>query len=373
MSLSPCPARPTRHPRISNCISDYNPTTTTMLAFATSSTVSLHPPQRLTSCKRVHRTYRTTARLISLPTGLNIEVIDLPQYPSQSAQSSQPSIQSSVTSSKPPMLFVHGSLHAAWCFHLFQPFFAEKGYQTFAVSLRGAGLSQSGEKETSITIEQHISDLNALMGVLNLPQPPIIVGHSIGGFVIQKWVEQGTFNPSKMVLLASAPPSGLSKMSFRIIFKLGIWKFVTITLGFVRKLCATDVNVCREMFFSPKDVPGFSEEIEGDQVLRTYMPLLQLTKKTLDRKSLRVPVKDIGTLYGKVLVTGGELDCLVDDKGVEETAHHWGTQPYIFPNAPHDLILYSRWKDVAQYINDWLSESLQSELQFSASRNARID
>lgn len=271
------------------------------------------------------------------------------------------------------MLFVHGSLHAAWCFRFFQPFFAERGHQTFAISLRGAGLSQSEEEGTSITIEQHIADLNALVDTLNLPQPPIIIGHSMGGFILQKWVEQGTFNPSKMVLIASNPPSGFSKTPFRLLFKLGIPKSVRLTLGFARKLCATDINVCREMFFSEKDSPGFQEEIEGDHALSEYMQLLQLTKKTLDRKCLRVPITNTGTLYGKVLVVGAELDCLVDDEGLEETAHFWGTEPYAFPNAPHDLMLYSRWKDVAEYINEGLNKSLRSELQSLPLRNVHTD
>lgn len=232
-------------------------------------------------------------------------------------------------------------------------------------------MSRSEEEETSITVEQHILDLNALMDKLNLPQPPIIVAHSMGGFIVQKWVEQGALNPPKMVLVASTPPDGLSKVLFRSLFKLGIRKSITLTLGFARRLCATDVNVCREMFYSQEDTPGFLEEYEGDEKLREYMSLLQLTKKNLDRNSLRSIVKDTGSLHGNVLVIGGELDCLVDGKGVEETAHFWGAQPYVFPNAPHNLILYSRWKDVAEYVNEWLKTSLPSKTMSGATGCSR--
>jgi pimeloyl-ACP methyl ester carboxylesterase len=43
-----------------------------------------------------------------------------------------------------PLLFVHGGWHGAWCWdEHFLRFFADKGYQALAVSLRGHGNSQS--------------------------------------------------------------------------------------------------------------------------------------------------------------------------------------------------------------------------------------
>jgi pimeloyl-ACP methyl ester carboxylesterase len=45
-------------------------------------------------------------------------------------------------SDKPPVLFVHGAWHGAWCWdEHFLDFFAEKGYRSLAVSLRGHGKS----------------------------------------------------------------------------------------------------------------------------------------------------------------------------------------------------------------------------------------
>jgi hypothetical protein len=42
-----------------------------------------------------------------------------------------------------PLLFVHGSWHAAWCWdEHFLPYFADCGYEAHAVSLRGHGGSE---------------------------------------------------------------------------------------------------------------------------------------------------------------------------------------------------------------------------------------
>ena len=49
----------------------------------------------------------------------------------------------SATDSHPvPLLFVHGTWHAAWCWdEHFLDFFADKGYRAVALSLRGHGAS----------------------------------------------------------------------------------------------------------------------------------------------------------------------------------------------------------------------------------------
>ena len=45
-----------------------------------------------------------------------------------------------------PILFVHGAWHAAWCWENFLPYFAQQGYPSYAVSLRGHGASEGRDK-----------------------------------------------------------------------------------------------------------------------------------------------------------------------------------------------------------------------------------
>ena len=44
-----------------------------------------------------------------------------------------------------PLLFLHGTGHAAWCRdENFLPYFPEKGFSSHALSLRGHGKSEEG-------------------------------------------------------------------------------------------------------------------------------------------------------------------------------------------------------------------------------------
>lgn len=70
-----------------------------------------------------------TRLLHKLPSGLKMEVIE--QRKSKSEREN------------PPLVFVHGSYHAAWCWaENWLPFFSSSGFDSYAVSLLGQVNSQ---------------------------------------------------------------------------------------------------------------------------------------------------------------------------------------------------------------------------------------
>lgn len=155
------------------------------------------------------------------------------------------SVSSSSSSSlpKPPLLFVHGSGHAAWCWaENFMPYYSERGFDTVAVSLRGRGKSgppPSGAKAGG-NLDSHAEDVAAVAEMLvgEGQRPPIVVGHSFGGMVAQKYALRGKEKVSSLpssassssslsllsgiALLNSVPPSGNAAMIVRIAKERGL-------------------------------------------------------------------------------------------------------------------------------------------------------
>eukprot|EP00955_Chlamydomonas_euryale_P040753 351801-Chlamydomonas_euryale.AAC.16 len=65
---------------------------------------------------------------------------------------------------RPPLLFLHGSYHGAWCWQEnFLPFFADVGYNAYALSFRGQGESVSLTEQHMIASHSAASD-NAALG-----------------------------------------------------------------------------------------------------------------------------------------------------------------------------------------------------------------
>src|SRR5512146_310002 len=112
-----------------------------------------------------------------------------------------------------PLLFIHGSMHGAWCWDVhFLDYFAQHGFAAHAVNLRGHGNSYGREILRWTRISDYVEDLAD--AVQQLPSPPVLIGHSMGGFIIQKYLE-GHDAPGA-VLLSSPGPAGLSRTAFRI-------------------------------------------------------------------------------------------------------------------------------------------------------------
>ena len=105
---------------------------------------------------------------------VNLEVIS--KSPSQSSR-------------HPPLILIHGAGHGAWCWRgNFLDYFAEIGWEVHALSLRGHGNSEGKSKLRWWSIAHYVDDIDFV--VKTLDRPPILVGHSMGGFVIQKYLEK---------------------------------------------------------------------------------------------------------------------------------------------------------------------------------------
>ncbi|KKC04119.1 alpha/beta fold hydrolase, partial [Mycobacterium nebraskense] len=110
-----------------------------------------------------------------------------------------------------PLLFVHGGWHGAWCWEHFLDFFADAGYRAAAVSLRGHGASPTAKPLHKVSIADYIDDVRSVSDKLG---GPVLIGHSLGGFVIQRHLEDRTAPAA--VLVGSVPPQGVLTLAMRV-------------------------------------------------------------------------------------------------------------------------------------------------------------
>jgi alpha-beta hydrolase superfamily lysophospholipase len=243
-----------------------------------------------------------------------------------------------------PVLFVHGMFHGAWCWEEhFLPYFAQRGYAAHALSLRGHVGSEGRERLRWTSLADYVSDLEQVVNQLS--GPPVLVGHSMGGMIIQKYLQ--SHQSPAAVLLASVSPKGLLPATLRA-FRLHPLIFIKANLTLSTYPVIGAPERCRELFFSP-DIP------EGN--LATYFARVQDESYRAYLEMILLGLCPPGPITDTpLLVLGAANDAAISRSEVEATARRHNTQAEFFPNMAHDMMLEASWQPVADRILGWLSE-----------------
>ncbi|MFM9034235.1 MAG: alpha/beta hydrolase [Mycobacterium sp.] len=240
-----------------------------------------------------------------------------------------------------PLLFVHGAWHAAWCWsENFLGYFADRGYRALALSLRGHGASPSGRRLRDLSFADYVDDVASV--ARGLPSPPVVIGHSMGGVIVQKYLES---NPAPAaVLMASMPPQGYLRSGLRWI-RRHPWHFAKLTVTGHSLPYVSTPELARERFFSPNT---------PEPLVRHYAGLLQeeSARAGLDGV-VRLPRP--GRVRAPMLVLGALEDGAVTRHEVRATARAYRTEPVLFPGMGHDMMLEPGWAAVAEHIDTWLT------------------
>jgi pimeloyl-ACP methyl ester carboxylesterase len=242
-----------------------------------------------------------------------------------------------------PLLFVHGKWHGAWCWaEHFLPYFAEHGYASYALSLRGHGTSEGRERLRWASIADYVSDVAQIAG--QMETPPAIIGHSMGGFITQKYLE--THTAPSAALLTAIPPTGLLPSIWLIFLRHpGIVLEILFTLRFYPMIRTP--ALAREILFSAnmpeKQVVAYHQLMQNES-FRACMDELGLN--LVHTKRVKTPL----------LVIGAENDTVITPAMVRGTARRYGTEAVIFPNMAHDVMLEKDWRSVADRILQFLKD-----------------
>ena len=241
-----------------------------------------------------------------------------------------------------PLLFVHGGWHAAWCWdEHFLDFFADNGYRALALSLRGHGGSPAAKPIHTISIADYVEDVVTVAE--GLPTPPVVIGHSTGGFVVQKYLE--THQAPAGVLLASIPPKGIGPFLMRWT-KRQPWPMTRALLTGKSLHIFRSPEIVREKFFSQRTPEA--------EVLR-YAALLQEESQRVSRDASLLLLPHPKRVTTPLLVLGAGRDGCFTVKEAHATARAYGTEAEIFPDMGHNMMLEPGWASVAERIHSWMT------------------
>lgn len=239
-----------------------------------------------------------------------------------------------------PVLFVHGAFAGAWVWaERFLPHFAAAGFRACALSLRGHGCSDGHEHIDAFGIHDYVDDLAAVVEWLG--GDVVLIGHSMGGFVVQKYLER--HRAGAAVLMCSVPPQGLMASSFHLAMKRpGLFLDVNRLMGgrdiapdaVAEALFAHDLPLETLQSYSAR-MSFESQRALWDMTMFNLVALHQVHRTSL-------------------MVLGTEEDQLIPPFLVQSTARAYGVPDHLFRGFGHAFMLEPGSERIADAVIDWL-------------------
>jgi len=239
-----------------------------------------------------------------------------------------------------PLVFLHGAWHGAWCWENFFPYFAEQGYEVHALSLRGHGNSEGRERIRWFSVREYVADLASVVD--SLDSSPVLIAHSMGGYVVQKYLESRSVPAG--VLLVTIPTVGIIPMLLRMLGRhpgstlkalllMNPWYFVYTP------------SLAKDYLFS--------DDYPDDKFLE-YYPRIQPEsfRMALEAAFLNLPRPQ--KIKTPLLILGAENDRVFTPAEQRKTSRAYKTEAIIYPHMAHDMMLEQGWRTAADQIRNWL-------------------
>lgn len=274
-------------------------------------------------------------------------------------------------SHKEPIVFVHGMWGGAWYWEPFMEYFADLGYVSYALDLRGHHGSPSSVRLGRVSIYDYVADVEALIAHIQKEtkaEQVILVGHSMGGLIAQK-VAEGSRDIARLVLISPAPPASVFLLpSFSLLSRLIApdiplkesrrtpWGSIAATTARNMRMVA----VLARVVFDRKFLAGFRvvkhtlkyfPERERREVYEKLVP--ESGRAAIEILGRRIHV-DPKRLSAPVYVIGADDDNVILSYVSHRVAKKYGGQFTSFPKHGHFLIIEPGWEDVARSMSDWL-------------------
>lgn len=249
------------------------------------------------------------------------------------------------------ILFVHGWWGGSWVWDHFVSHFSQLGYDCNTIDL------YEDRDSVADSFDTHLGRLSQVTSELN---NPILIGHSAGGLLIQKLLEQ--IDVPAAVLVSSAPPKG--------ILAVRSWALIRALLKY-----SHTVLMRKPLLPSRKDMYSLNlNGLTADQQKAVYDRMVPISaKEAIDVVVTGVAV-DASRVTTPMLVVNGSQDRLTRASVAKQIAKKYGATYREYPSHAHYMMRESGSKKLAIEIDQWLCEqgrvSGDNEIQYDLRQNS---
>jgi alpha-beta hydrolase superfamily lysophospholipase len=246
--------------------------------------------------------------------------------------------------SRPAMLMVHGIMGGSWYFAKWLDFFAARGAPAYALNLRGHHGSRRVDDFGRVSMMDYVADVRDAAAGVRERHPAarlVLVGHSMGGLVVQKAAE--SLAPAGLVLLSSVPPRGIPLLC---------WALFRRELKHAAAMLAS-----RAIVADPKDLAALFlnrvDPAEAVSFLSQWTPASGRVGREITFGRIAVDARRITC---PVLVVAGADDASIPPRVQRKVSLKYGATFRVYEGNAHFLIWEAGWDRVAADVASWIDQ-----------------
>jgi pimeloyl-ACP methyl ester carboxylesterase len=252
------------------------------------------------------------------------------------------------------IFMVHGMFCKGSSWDNYRGFFEKQNYHCITPTLRYHDISPLDKPDPRLgttSLLDYVDDLQKEIEILK--EPPVIMGHSMGGLIAQILASRGL--GKALVLLTPAASRGSTPMFNPFVWAsaLRAWGSVLVRPGYSRKPFRISYSALNTAW------QPLSENERRDE----YGKLVYESGKVLNEIGFgkQAAAVDESKLAIPVLIISGKLDRLVPNESIRNMARKYGERCNYkeFEDHSHWVLGGPRWEEVANYVNEWLNLKLQ--------------
>lgn len=254
------------------------------------------------------------------------------------------------------IVLVHGAWHGPWCWVHVDAELKRRGHRVTSIALPGH--ETPGRRDRLWTTINHSVDA-LRTSVAACADPPLLVGHSMGGYVVQRYLESADVDAA--VLVASVPVKGALAANLRLL-RSHPRRTVSAMLSanFIRLV--DDPDTVRQLFFTedtPEEVVGAVAERLQNESARAIAAMIARPSRT---ERVTTPVH----------VVAAERDAIFTLEEQRQLAAAYRTQ-VVELHGGHDLMLDTGWPQLTEFIDGVANGSIDHlEAEPEVSSPARL-
>lgn len=245
----------------------------------------------------------------------------------------------------PPVIFAHGAFCGGWAFERFRGPFEARGLTCIAPDMRGHEAKSTRSATAGLSMADYASDLAKL--VASQAEPPILIGHSLGGLVAQMAAARAPVRA--LVLLAPSPPWGVTGGSLgEAISAVSLYALGAFWLQAIEPDYGSARGYSLDRLTSPERHAVFERmKPESGRALWETLNwwLDPMTTTSVQPSSIKVPV----------MALSGERDAIHPPSTVSQVAERLGGDFRVLKDMSHWLVAEPGWDAAAQLCLDWLT------------------